>query len=70
MTGVNRFDEVTKKLVKVATYKINNNKGLNVKSATPVAATKQIALDLGIEVQKDVNGIVESRTPMESFIKR
>ena len=51
------FDEVTKKLVKVATSKINNNKGLNVKSASPVAATKQIALDLGIEVQKDVNGI-------------
>jgi hypothetical protein len=40
-----------------ATIKTNKNNGLNMKNGIQQAVPKQIPLDLGIEIQKDVNGI-------------
>ena len=51
------LDDVVKKMVQVAAPKSSNNKGLVLKSSSPVAATKQLPLDLGIEIQKEVKGI-------------
>ena len=41
----------------MAALKPNKNKNLDMKNSLQVAAPKQIPLDLGIEVQKDVNGV-------------
>lgn len=51
------FDKVVKKMVKTAAHKLFKNNHLAEKSAPQIAASKQMPLDLGIEVQKDVNGI-------------
>lgn len=57
------FDSVVKAVLnpkispQVATKTINKNKDLDMKNPLQVAASKQIPLDLGIEVQKDINGI-------------
>jgi len=51
------FDEVVKKMVKVAPYKPIKNKVLAAKTGSQVASYKQVPLDLGIEVEKSVGGI-------------
>jgi hypothetical protein len=53
------FESVVKAVVnrKVATKSVNKINGLEAISATQVATLKQVPLDLGIEVQRDVNGI-------------
>lgn len=55
------FDQVAKAMVnptkQVATKNKIKNNMIATKSALQVATTKQIPLDLGIEIQKDVNGI-------------
>lgn len=46
-----------KKLPQQAAQKGNGNKSLATKTPPQQAAPKQIPLDLGVEVQKDVNGV-------------
>ncbi len=51
------FDSVAKAVGQVAPLKSINNNALNGVSPSQVAPPKQLVLDLGIEIQRDVNGI-------------
>ncbi len=51
------LDDVASALIQQAAIKINNNKELSGNKSLQQAAPQQYILDLGIEVQKDVNGI-------------
>lgn len=50
------FDKVVEKVAQPATHNPNKNKGMMVKGGLQPAGPAQGVLDLGIEIQRDVNG--------------
>ncbi len=51
------FDEVVESITYPATQNISKNKALSAKKAKQPATPEQLVLDIGIQVEKDVNGI-------------
>lgn len=51
------FDDVVESIVHPATHNSNKSKYLGEKMATLPASPKQLVLDIGVQIQKDVNGI-------------
>src|ERR1700684_4460228 len=51
------LDEVVETIVQPATIKSNAANGLEQKMVSTPATPKQLVLDIGVQIQKDVNGI-------------
>lgn len=51
------FEDVAGVMVQPATYNTNKIKQLGGKMATQPASPKQLVLDIGVQIQKDVNGV-------------